>query len=65
MWVLETTFETAGGRVRLTDALALQPGARSHAIGMESPHALVRVIKGVEGHVPMRLHASDSYVVSN
>lgn len=53
--VLETTFQTDGGRVRLTDALALEPGARSHDIGMESPHALVRVIEGVEGHVPMRL----------
>jgi GH15 family glucan-1,4-alpha-glucosidase len=53
--VLETTFETDGGRVRLIDALALEPGARSHDIGMESPHALVRMIEGVEGHVPMRL----------
>ena len=53
--VLETTLETDGGRVRLIDALALQPGARSHDIGMESPHALVRMIEGVEGHVPMRL----------
>ena len=53
--VLETTFETDGGRVRLIDALALEPGARSHDIGMESPHALVRIIEGVEGHVPMRL----------
>ncbi len=53
--VLETTFETDGGRVRLVDALALEPGARSHDIGMESPHALVRMIEGVEGHVPMRL----------
>ena len=53
--VLETTFETDGGRVRLIDALALEPGARSHDIGMESPHALVRMIEGVEGDVPMRL----------
>lgn len=53
--VLETTFETDGGRVRLTDALALEPGARSHDIGLESPHALVRLVDGVEGHVPMRL----------
>ncbi|MEX0713123.1 MAG: trehalase-like domain-containing protein, partial [Pirellulales bacterium] len=35
--VLETTFETDAGRVRLTDALALEPGARSHDIGLESP----------------------------
>lgn len=53
--VLETTFDTDAGRVRLLDALALQPGARSHDIGMESPHALLRVVEGVDGHVPMRL----------
>ena len=53
--VLETTFQTDAGQVRLTDALALQPGARSHEIGMESPHALVRLVEGVEGQVPMRL----------
>ncbi len=53
--VLETTFETDAGSVRLTDALALQPGARSHDIGMETPHALVRVVEGVRGQVPMRL----------
>jgi GH15 family glucan-1,4-alpha-glucosidase len=53
--VLETTFETDVGSVRLTDALALQPGARSHDIGMNSPHALVRIVEGIRGRVPMRL----------
>ncbi|MFN2418848.1 MAG: glycoside hydrolase family 15 protein [Candidatus Limnocylindria bacterium] len=53
--VLETTFATDAGRVLLIDALALQPGARSHDIGLESPHALVRLVDGVEGTVPMRL----------
>lgn len=59
--ILETTFETDAGRVRLTDALALQPGARSHDIGMDSPHALVRVIEGVEGQVPMRLELAPRF----
>jgi len=53
--VLETTFVTDAGAVRLLDALALQPGARSHEIGMEAPHALVRMVEGVEGRVPMRV----------
>ena len=53
--VLETTFETDAGSVRLTDALALQPGARSHDIGMKSPHALVRMVEGISGRVPMRM----------
>ena len=53
--VLETTFETADGVARLTDALALEPGSRSHDIGMRVPHAIVRVVEGITGTVPMRL----------
>ncbi|MGH3655776.1 MAG: glycoside hydrolase family 15 protein, partial [Micromonosporaceae bacterium] len=47
--VLETTFTTAGGAVRLTDALTL-PDNRSLAPGRE----LLRRIEGVAGSVPMR-----------
>ncbi|MDX3529086.1 glycoside hydrolase family 15 protein [Streptomyces sp. ID05-39B] len=47
--VLETTFTTAGGTVRLTDALTL-PDALSLAPGRE----LVRRIEGLAGSVPMR-----------
>ncbi len=52
---LETTFSTADGRVRLVDALALQPGARGHQVGRESPHALLRVVTAIEGEVTMRM----------
>ena len=52
--VLETTFRTAGGSVRVTDALALGAGERGHDIGFSSPHRLLRLVEGLEGSV--RLH---------
>ncbi|MDG4809084.1 glycoside hydrolase family 15 protein [Micromonospora sp. WMMD1120] len=53
--VLRTVFRTARGEVALTDALALEPGARGHDIGMESPQVLVRSVRGLSGTVPMRV----------
>ncbi len=49
--VLRTTFMTASGTLRLTDALAFEPGARGHDIGLRSPHVLVRVAEGLSGRV--------------
>jgi len=49
--VLRTTFATASGTLRLTDALALETGARGHAIGLRSPHVLVRVAEVLAGRV--------------
>ena len=49
--VLETTFRTPTGAVRLTDALAFGRGERDHGIGMGSPHRLLRVLDGLEGEV--------------
>lgn len=43
--VLETTFSTASGEARLTDALLLGDGERGHGIGLRSPHILVRVFE--------------------
>ena len=43
--ILETTFTTATGRVRITDFMPV----RSEAID------LVRIVEGVEGRVPMRM----------
>ena len=51
--VLTTEFATASGRVRLTDALLLEPGARGHDVGLRSPHVLQRRVEGVEGTVRM------------
>jgi GH15 family glucan-1,4-alpha-glucosidase len=43
--ILETTFETAGGRVRVIDFMPI----RTDAID------LMRIVEGIEGRVPMRM----------
>src|SRR3954468_11518866 len=53
--VVETTFRTDSGVVRLTDALAFEPGQRGHDLGKDSPHELLRLVEGVEGSVEMGL----------
>ncbi|MFC0005420.1 glycoside hydrolase family 15 protein [Micromonospora siamensis] len=53
--VLRTVFHTAHGSVAVTDALALEPGARGHDIGRRSPGVLARLVEGLSGEVPMRL----------
>ncbi|WP_431944591.1 glycoside hydrolase family 15 protein [Micromonospora marina] len=53
--VLRTVFTTATGTVAVTDALALEPGARGHEIGMRSPRVLARLVEGLTGEVPMRV----------
>ena len=47
--VLETTFETASGRVRIQDALAVGANERAHELGHRSPHLLLRSIACDEG----------------
>jgi GH15 family glucan-1,4-alpha-glucosidase len=49
--VLETKFETSGGTVVLTDALAMGEGERGHSIGRASPHALLRRVRCERGEV--------------
>ncbi|PWR15240.1 glycoside hydrolase family 15 [Micromonospora sicca] len=53
--VLRTVFTTRQGSVAVTDALALEPGARGHDIGLRSPRVLGRVVEGLSGEVPVRL----------
>src|SRR3954469_7708501 len=52
--VIETTFTTASGSVRLTDALAFQPGQRGHDLGADAQHELLRFVTGIEGEVDLR-----------
>ena len=51
--VLETTFVTPSGVVRLYDALVFAEGQRGHDIGMDSPHELLRSVEGVSGSVDL------------
>ncbi|MEH0936982.1 glycoside hydrolase family 15 protein [Micromonospora psammae] len=53
--VLRTVFTCARGSVAVTDALALEPGARGHDIGRRSPGVLGRVVEGLSGEVPIRV----------
>src|SRR3954447_11406321 len=53
--VLETTFTTDDGVVRLTDALAFPEGQRGHDLGKGAPHQLLRSVEGVSGEVELAL----------
>ncbi len=53
--MIETTFTTESGSVRLTDALAVAEGQRGHALGHDAPHELLRLVEGVEGEVELAL----------
>jgi alpha,alpha-trehalase len=49
--VLRTEYHTASGTVAVTDALVFMPLERGHGIGQRSPHAVVRLVEGVDGDV--------------
>jgi alpha,alpha-trehalase len=51
--VMETTFTTDEGVVRLRDAMAFAPGQRGHELGFDAPHELLRSVEGVSGRVEL------------
>ncbi len=51
--VIETTFTTGDGVVRLTDALAFPEGQRGHELGMDVPHEVLRLVDGISGEVEL------------
>ena len=51
--VVETTFTTDTGTVKVTDALVFAEGQRGHDLGYDSPHELLRSVEGVSGEVPL------------
>ena len=53
--VIETTFTTDTGQVRVRDAMAFAPGQSGHALGYDAPHEVLRAVEGVSGHVDMEL----------
>ncbi len=53
--VIETTFTTDTGSVRLLDAMAFAEGQRGHDLGFDAPHELLRAVEGSEGEVELAL----------
>jgi len=53
--VIETTFTTDTGTVRLLDAMAFALGQRGHDLGFDAPHELLRAVEGVAGEVDLGL----------
>src|SRR3954467_6335254 len=51
--VIETTFTTPGGVVRMRDAMAFAPGQRGHDLGHDAPHEVLRSVEGVSGSVEL------------
>src|SRR6266545_4583812 len=51
--VIETTFTTETGVVRVRDALAFAEGQRGHDLGYDAPHELLRAVEGVDGEVEL------------
>src|SRR3954468_7570657 len=53
--VIETTFTTDTGSVKLLDAMAFAPGQRGHELGFDAPHELLRGVEGITGEVELQL----------
>jgi GH15 family glucan-1,4-alpha-glucosidase len=51
--VLETSFTTDTGTVKVTDALVFAQGQRGHDLGYDAPHELLRSVEGVAGEVEL------------
>jgi alpha,alpha-trehalase len=51
--VVETTFSTDSGAVRLRDAMAFAEGQRGHDLGHDAPHEVLRAVECVSGEVEL------------
>ncbi len=56
--VVETTFKTDTGEVRLRDAMAFAPGQRGHDLGLDAQHEVLRSVEGVSGTVELAMELS-------
>ncbi len=53
--VIETTFITESGTIRLRDAMAFIEGQRGHDVGLHAPHEVLRSVNGIEGRVKLEM----------
>lgn len=53
--VLQTTFETEGGRARLTDLMPVKPKDNERGEDVASGYEILRLIEGVHGSVEMEI----------
>jgi alpha,alpha-trehalase len=53
--VIETTFTTDTGVVRLTDAMAFAPDQRGHDLGYDAPHEVLRSVECASGSVELEM----------
>src|SRR5688572_21163899 len=49
--VVETSFTTHSGSVRLRDGMAFAEGQRGHELGHDAPHEVLRSVEGLSGTV--------------
>lgn len=49
--VLRTKHRTGSGAVSVTDAMPFMSRDRGHGIGDRAPHAIIRVVEGIDGRV--------------
>src|SRR5215218_4784319 len=55
MLVIEGTFTTNTGSVRLLDAMAFAEGQRAHELGFDPAHQVLRAVEGVSGKVELKM----------
>jgi GH15 family glucan-1,4-alpha-glucosidase len=53
--VIETTFTTPTGSIRLIDAMAFVDAQRGHELGHDAPHEVLRLVEGVSGTVEVTM----------
>ncbi len=53
--VIETTFATDTGSVKLVDAMVFADRQRHHDLGRDAPHLLLRLVEGLAGEVELQM----------
>ena len=53
--VVETTFTTDAGVVRLRDCMVFAEGQREHDLGLDAPHEVLRLLEGDSGQVALAM----------